>query len=111
MGELILGLCLVLLVISILILLVWSGPRSAKMVHKWASRNGLRIMKMKRRFLRVGPFSIFYAVSSPIYHVVVQTIEGEVRSGWIKCGSYSLGILADDVVVSWNCKQRQDAPR
>ena len=72
------------------------------MLDEWAARNGLQILERDYRALCQGPFVWRCSRGQAVYRVKVRDAEGQVRTGWVRCGGWELGLLSDQVEVSWD---------
>ena len=74
---------------------------AAHLLDQWAADNQYRILESDRRYLRKGPFTWSSSQSQIIYRVTVQDSAGNIRHGWVRCGSYLLGAWQNVVDVRW----------
>ncbi|HST05175.1 MAG TPA: hypothetical protein VLQ48_10605 [Chloroflexia bacterium] len=74
---------------------------AAHLLDQWASDNQYRIIESDRRYLRKGPFTWISSQNQIIYRVTVQGPSGNIRHGWVRCGSYLLGAWQNTVDVRW----------
>lgn len=80
----------------------WHFSRSASLLQKWADENGYRLLnKEYRTFLR-GPFFWTSSKGQTVYRVTVEDKAGHIRSGWVRCGGWWLGLLTDQTEVRWD---------
>jgi len=42
-----------------------------------------------------------------VYRVTVRTADGGIRSGYVRCGGFWMGMLSDKVTVEWDSETRQ----
>jgi hypothetical protein len=71
--------------------------RASTLLYDWAARNGYRIIESERRRYRKGPFFFTSSNQQVVFRVTVQDVYGNVRQGWVRCGSYNLGTWTNDV--------------
>lgn len=91
------GLACVIGVMSI----AWSNNRSQQIVESWASRNGYTLLSAEQRHMMRGPFFWTTARGQTVYYITVRDQHGMVRSGWLRCGSWWLGLWSDQADVRW----------
>jgi hypothetical protein len=89
-------------VVLVLLALWWHYGRSSSLLHQWAAENGYRIVRQQYRNFFKGPFFWTSARGQTVYYVVVEDAAGNTRSGWVRCGSWWLGLLSDNVEVRWD---------
>ena len=77
----------------------WFFLRSRSLLHRWASANGFQILDS--RFSPSGPLSWTSSRSQTIYFVRVRDKEGQERRGWVRCGSFWVGVFSDKIEVRW----------
>lgn len=107
-----------LMVVAMLLLvatsIAWHSHRSRSVLERWAERNGYRIIDADYRNFFRGPFFWTSSKGQTVYRVTVQA-KGVVRNGWVRCGSWWLGLLSDQVEVRWDessaeAVKRDEAP-
>jgi hypothetical protein len=81
--------------------LLWHFRRSRSLLDQWAEQNGLEILESDYRNFFKGPFFWTSSKGQTVYHVKVRDQEGKVRSGWVRCGGWLLGLLSDNAEVRW----------
>ncbi|MBF6613754.1 MAG: hypothetical protein IVW55_11565 [Chloroflexi bacterium] len=93
----------VILVIVIAALsLVWRSRRSLAMLQEWASRNGYSLLRYNNAYFFRGPFFWTSSKGQVVYRVVVADGAGNTRSGWVRLGSWWLGLLSDEAEARWD---------
>lgn len=91
---------LVILVLAVLSM-VWHSSRSNTILEQWAEDNDLEILSSEYcHFLR-GPFFWTTSKGQTVYYVSVRTSSGEVKTGWVRCGGFILGLMSDAAEVRW----------
>ena len=99
------ALFLLILVVGVLFALsayaVGTYRHAAQILEQWAANNHYRIIESDRRYLRKGPFTWTSSQSQIIYRVTVQDPSGNIRHGWVRCGSFILGAWQNAVDVRW----------
>ena len=94
---------LTILIIALAIgAVVWHYSRSRSLLEEWASENGYRILSSEHRHLVRGPFFWTTSKGQTVYRVSIEDREGRVRSGWVRCGSWMMGLWSDRVQVKWD---------
>lgn len=88
----------VLLIIAVVAgSLYWRWRRSQQMVKEWASQNGYSLLDADYALFFKGPFSLTTGKGQVVYRVVVLDRAGRTRRGWVRCGSWILGLLGDEI--------------
>jgi hypothetical protein len=80
----------------------WHYTRSAALLERWAEENEFTIADRRLRHLFRGPFTWTTAEGQTVYRVTVLDRFGRVRSGWVRCGSFTFGMFSDKVRVRWD---------
>ena len=75
--------------------------RARSLLEGWATKNGVGLVYAERRLLRKGPF-IWSSRGQVVYRIEVLDQKGNDRRGWVRCGSWLLGVLANQVEVKWD---------
>jgi len=83
------------------LILVWHYRRSQQLLNQWAARNGYQMLRSERRSFRRGPFFWTTSKNQVVYYVEVLDEQGNRRIGWVRCGGWWLGLLADHVEAMW----------
>jgi hypothetical protein len=96
------ALALVVLLVFVGLMIYWTNRRSTEMIQRWAEGNGYMILDMERRLFRRGPFFLTTSRSQTVYYVTLVDPQGGERRGWVRCGSFWLGIFANTVEVRWD---------
>jgi hypothetical protein len=73
--------------------------RGRSALKRWAHQNGLQILKSKLTSSFAGSFT--WNHNQTIYFIQVRDREGNVRDGWVRCGSFWLGVLSSKTEVRW----------
>jgi hypothetical protein len=81
--------------------LAWHVSRSRSLLDQWASENGYMILHSEYRYLFKGPFFWTSSKGQTVYYVKVQDRDGNVRTGWVRCGGWWLGLMSDKTEVRW----------
>jgi len=85
----------------VVVMVVWSFSRGRALLNRWAQDNGFQILHSEMRTLCAGPFTWTSSRNQMVYFVRVRDQEGRERSGWVRCGSFWLGIWSDKTEVRW----------
>jgi len=95
--------CVLILIVPIVILsYIWQSSRSNTILDQWARDNGYQIISKEYRPFRRGPFFWSTGKSQTVYYVHVQDSRGNLRSGWVRCGSMFWGVMSDNAEVRWD---------
>jgi hypothetical protein len=86
----------------VVLLMMWKNSRGSAFLDQWASRCRYRIISREFRYFFKGPFFWTSSNAQVVYYVTIEDGLGRVRSGWVRCGGYFLGLLSDDVEVQWD---------
>jgi hypothetical protein len=70
--------------------------RSSLVLEKWVSENGYQLLSAQLRLFRKGPYW-WSSRSQSVYRVEILDAEGNMRSGWVRCGSWWMGVFSDQV--------------
>ena len=84
-----------------LLIWLWRFGRAGSMVDRWAERNGYRLIASEYRTLWQGPFFWPHSKGQMVYHVTVETPDGQQRHGFVRVGGWLTGLLSDRVDVRW----------
>ncbi len=80
----------------------WHFNRARNILEQWATRNGHHLIEAKYAFFFRGPFSWTTSQYQAVYRVLTQDATGHQRSGWVRCGSWWVGMLSDEAQVRWD---------
>jgi hypothetical protein len=75
--------------------------RSEQILFKWADENGYQLLDLQHKMIFQGPFGLS-SKNQTIFRIAVEDAEGIQRTGWVRCGSFVLGIINDKVEVKWD---------
>lgn len=75
--------------------------RSKLLLEKWANENQYQLLYAEYRSIRKRPF-LWSAKGQAVYRVEIRDEQGNNRKGWVRCGSWLLGVFADEVKVKWD---------
>jgi hypothetical protein len=79
----------------------WHSSRSGAVLEKWAAENGFQIIHSEYRHFMRGPFFWTTSKGQTVHYVTVRTGSGKVRTGWVRCGGFFLGLFSDQAEVRW----------
>jgi hypothetical protein len=82
----------------------WCFLRSRSLLHRWAITNEFQILDS--RLSPSGPLSWTSSRSQIIYFVCVRDKEGQERRGWVRCGSFWVGVFSNKIEVRWECENK-----
>ncbi len=77
-------------------------PRSRRILESWAAENDYGILSSELRWMRRGPFFITTSKNQVVYYVEVETSDGTVKRGWVRCGGWWRGVFVDKAEVRWD---------
>ena len=80
---------------------IWQFTKSDSLIENWAIENSYQILKQENRLLRRGPFFWTTTKGQVVYYVLLLDPQGNKRNAWVRCGSFWLGVLSDDVEIQW----------
>jgi len=95
------GIILILGLLIIAIALLWMFTRAGRILDDWAAKNNYQILSSELRWLRRGPFFWTSTKNQIVYYVTVRTLDGTTKRGWVRCGSFWLGIFQNKAEVRW----------
>ena len=75
-------------------MIFWHFSRSWQVLENWARSNGYRIVSSEYRNFFKGPFFWTSSEAQTVYYVTVETADGQIRSGWVRCGGWFWGLFA-----------------
>jgi hypothetical protein len=75
--------------------------RAKLLLEKWANENQYQLLHAEYRSIRRRPF-LWSAKGQAVYRVEIRDEQGNERTGWVRCGSWLLGVFADEVKVKWD---------
>jgi hypothetical protein len=81
--------------------LAWQAESTRDLIEGWARRHQLKLVRVERRWLQTGPFSVTQAVDLPTFRVVARKSDGSERAAWVRCGAWPWGVLDDTVEEHW----------
>jgi len=80
----------------------WMVRRAGEIVEAWAEENRLRLVSREMRWLLRGPFLWRSGDVHVVFRVCVVDEGGSSRVGFIRCGSWFVGLLSNQVHVVWD---------
>ena len=96
-------LLLVALVMAVVILAwVWHFFRARTILQEWADDNGYQLLQAEYRWFRKGPFFWTSSRGQVVYYVTVLDQQGRERKGWVRSGSWWLGLFSNKVEARWD---------
>ena len=102
MLERALGILLILAILGSYFRVYFS--KSKRLLEKWATENRYQLLHAEYRSIRKRPF-LWSAKGQAVYRIEIRDEQGSTRKGWVRCGSWLLGVFADEVAVKWDeCK-------
>jgi hypothetical protein len=92
----------VLILLAILVLVSdYPYSRSIEILDEWARVNHYQILSREERHFRRGPFTWTMSRVQTVFYVVIHDELGRKRSGWVRCGNWSRGLVKNEVEVIW----------
>ena len=87
--------------VAVIGMLSWHFSRSRSLLDRWADQHGFEILHSEYRHFFQGPFFWTTFRGQTVYRVKVRDGSGQVRSGWVRCGSVFMGLLTDKAEARW----------
>ena len=104
MQEDVTGVLGIVIVVGIVALVLYLYiTRSQKLLKRWAGENGYEFLRAEYRMFRKGPF-VWSSRGQTVYRVEVRDKQGVERTGWVRCGSWWVGVFSDKVEARWDEK-------
>jgi len=85
----------------LIVIIIGTYSRGRKILESWALENNYQIISSETRLFRRGPFFWTTTKNQMVYYVTVRTPE-DVKSGWVRCGGWLLGIFENKAEVKWD---------
>jgi hypothetical protein len=82
--------------------IAWTRHRAAAILAGWATANGYQLLQSEQRYLRTGPYFWRHTRSQLVYYVTVADRQGARRSGYVRLGSWLLGLFSSQADVVWD---------
>lgn len=82
--------------------IVWTRRRASAMLASWAAAGGYQLIESEPRYLRTGPYFWRHSRGQLVYRVTVIDPRGWRRGGYVRLGGWLLGLLSDQVDVTWD---------
>ena len=89
-------------VVIAIVVIAWHVQRGRTLLDRWAAQHRYRILSAEYRNFARGPFFWTSREEQAVYRVTVEDTSGRVRSGWVRCGSWMLGVWSSQVKVRWD---------
>ena len=103
-GVILIALLMIVLVVASI---AWTFSRSRSLIQEWADENGYRLLDYEYRWIARGPFFWTTSKGQTVYRVTIEDGRGNVRKGWVRCGSWLAGLWSHRVDVRWDAEPRQ----
>ncbi len=103
------GFSVIILIVAIplsIALLVWHYRRANILLEGWAARNDYHIIHKEYRWIRRGPFFWVTGRGQVVFRIEVADREGLRQSAFVRVGGLFLGMLSNNVEVSWDRHRR-----
>ena len=75
---------------------------SRSVLNRWVNANDYELLHSEVRHFRRGPFFFTSSNGQTVYHVKLRTREGVERTGFVRCGSFWLGVVSDVAEARWD---------
>ena len=75
--------------------------KSRRLLDNWADANRYELLHAEYRSVRKRPF-LWSAKGQAVYRVEIRDEQGHTRKGWVRCGSWLLGVFANEVTARWD---------
>jgi hypothetical protein len=85
--------------IFIFVTTIWHFSRSRSVLEQWADQSGFEILHSEYRNFARGPYFWTTSKGQTVYYVTVRDNRGHVRTGWVRCGGWFLGLMTDQAEV------------
>ena len=79
----------------------WNQARAGRILERWARENCYRILSSRRCWFWQGPFFLRSSDDQAVFKITVADGPGQVRRGWVRCGSFWAGLLSNRAEVRW----------
>ncbi|GAB2585576.1 hypothetical protein ISP15_10730 [Dyella jejuensis] len=99
-------LLIVLMLLATGLSIYWQIRRVRTMLHAWADSNGYTLLEHGRFWAHTPSLGMLLTTSrnqTLVYVKVYDSSTHRIRSGWLRLGSYWLGVLdADAIEMQWD---------
>ena len=92
----------IVVIIIVIMATMWHYSRAEDILTRWARENGYEIVSSERRAFRRGPLFFTTSEDQEVYYVTVRLADGQLRRGWVRCGSWFAGLWSDQAKVEWD---------
>jgi hypothetical protein len=99
MLERVIGILVILMILGLYSHVYFS--KSKRLLEKWVRENRYELLHAEYRSIRKRPF-LWSAKGQAVYRVEIRDEQGNRRKGWVRCGSWLLGVFADEVKAKWD---------
>lgn len=86
--------------------IAWGFRRGSDLLELWANANNVRILQKEYCWFLKGPFFWSSSRNQSVYRITVEDSEGQIRTGWAKCGGWFMGLWTSQVEVRWDKQQK-----
>lgn len=80
----------------------WSRQRAANLLTSWATAHSYQLLRSEPRYLRTGPYFWRHARGQLVFYIDVIDVRGSRRSGYARLGGWFMGLLSNQVDVTWD---------
>jgi hypothetical protein len=74
--------------------------KARRLINEWAERNNVKILKLKVRRFRKGPFFLTSSQEQVVYYATIED-KGQIRNAYIRCGGYWSGMASNRIEVKY----------
>jgi hypothetical protein len=89
----------------------WHYGRAQTLLDRWAVRCGVKLVAAEYRWIARGPFWWRASRGQAVFRVEVIDGFGQYHRGWVRCGSWYLGLLSDTADAVWDVPKAPTGPR
>ena len=73
----------------------------AKILEDWAAANGLELLSKESCWFFKGPYFLSSTRGQQVFKFQARDKEGQVRTGYARCGGFWFGALSNVIDVTW----------
>jgi hypothetical protein len=96
------GVMIAFWIVVVVIMLIFHQSRADSLLQGFLVRNGFRLIEKQRVWFFRGPFFFTTGKGQEVYYVTVQDRHGSIRSRYVRCGGWILGMFSNNVEVRWD---------
>lgn len=80
----------------------WQNDRAEAMLERWCRHTGFELLDRRYCWIPAAPYVLAPLHGQWVYRITIRNRAGRVRTGYVRCGSELLGVLAEEVDVRWD---------